>query len=221
MWFPPHVYTWIYHDIPIPNSRRLISIKYHKHWYDSLRKLCYLQLKCMLGIWNQKCQGWKVVFCSLQQVATQNSDLHILIFDTLITKVTKVTSFVPSASLCTRNLNYSSSSLWLVGWLCFIITLLIPQHKRSNKCEEVTDVCTKQWVWGRDAISRFDYAVSRVDDWFLFMLPVAGIIIKIVAACGRPVFSNINQGSAGHCRATGWWLTYPLKNMKVRLGWWH
>ena len=112
-----HVYTWIYHDIPIPNSCRLISIKYHKHWYDSLRKLCYLQLKCMLGIWNQKCQGWKVVFCSLQQVATQNSDLHILIFDTLITKVTKVTSFVPSASLCTRNLNYSSSSLWLVGWL--------------------------------------------------------------------------------------------------------
>jgi len=57
------------------------------------------------------------LFCSLQQVATQKSDLHILIFDILITKVTKVISFVPSASLCTRNLNYSSSSLWLVGWL--------------------------------------------------------------------------------------------------------
>jgi len=50
------------------------------------------------------------------------------------------------------------------------------------------------------------------------MLPVAGIIIKIVAACGRPVFSNINQGSSGHCRATGWWLTYPLTNMSSSVG---
>ena len=95
----------LYMDILIPNSCRLIKIKYHKHWYDSLRKLPAIEMHA--GHLESKVPRVKsCLFCSLQQVATQNSDLHILILDILITKVR---FFVSSASLSLVGCASSSS----------------------------------------------------------------------------------------------------------------